>query len=497
MKSLLGLIAVCSAGALAVALAACSSNNGGVANGNHFTPAGGTGGSGGADAGPDSGGIGGASVCNYGDTQCNGNVVQNCTFQGHWQDGETCPSICVNGACGGDCHPGETQCAWDGLQTCDSTGHWGKSTPCQFGCNNGACRTGCATGEFHCAGNQIETCNAGPPSSWTPTGTTCNASSGQVCNASTGTCDTLSPIGGTTPTGTYYQYAVFQTGSSAFLGGYDVDSYGDYIYVNRSSYLNVYKVTLLDSDGDGKLEPNQHPQNPNDTGPIEQRQLTLVQSLSKATDGVPLGNGSQAELYALSDRIDMLGPTHDGIISEYIFATKTSSVIVQPTTPLPLSQFGYGDADGRWYASGESNRRVYSFDPASNSWVGEFEYPNLAGSHMDGMEVVVAPTTGDQYVYVSDMTSDFIGQYHRDPTGWVQTNLYQYSDSTGSPVEGFGFGALDHFWATSGTYLYEIGGGDIQKYLSPCKGGQQACDNKGNQCPSSQSCVNGCCVTIG
>ncbi len=501
MKSFSGWVTLSAVGMFAAALSACSSSSGGVATGSHVGGgAGGQGGSGGgSDAGVDSGGSAGSiSVCNYGDKQCNGSTIQTCSFGGQWVDGTKCPFTCKAGDCAGDCAPASTQCAWDGVQTCGTDGKWQAAKPCQFGCDNGTCRTSCNSGDFHCNGNQVEQCNPGPPSSWTPTGTTCNAASGQKCDATTGTCQTLSPIGGTTPTGTYYQYAVFQTGQTAFLGGYDVDSFGDYIYVNRSSaYLNVYKVTLLDSDGDGKLEPNQHPQNPNNTGPIETRQLTLVKTLTKSGDGVPLGTSSRAELYALSDRIDMLGPSHDGIISEFNFASKTSSVIVQPTTTIGLSQFGFGDADGRWYAGSESARRVFSYDTPSKSWVAEFDYPNLAGSHMDGMEVVVAPTTGDQYVYISDMTSDFIAQYHRDPTGWVQSNLYQYSDTTGSPVEGFGFGALDHFWVTSGTYLYEIGGGDIQKYLSPCTGGKQECGTNGKTCPSTQSCVNGCCETIG
>lgn len=505
MRSLLRFFIITSAVcATAVALEACSSDSGGVATGSHVGSggAGGTGGGttdgGGGTSGGGTGGTG-IAVCNYGDKQCNGDTVQSCSFGGQWVDGQKCPYVCKAGACGGSCKPGSTQCAWNGVQTCGTDGEWQpKATPCQFGCASGACRTSCSAGEFHCNGNQIEQCNPGPPSSWTPTGTTCSAQSGQKCDATTGTCQTLSPIGGTTPTGTYYQYAVFDTGSSAFLGGNDVDSFGDYIYVNRSSsYLDVYKVELVDSDGDGKMEPNQHPQNPNNTGPIEERKLTLVKTLSKSTDGVPLGTSSHAELYAQSDRIDMLGPTHDGIISEYNFASKTSSVLVQPTTSMSLSIFGYGDNDGRWYAGGESARRVYSYDPTAKEWVAEFDYPNLAGSHMDGMEVVVAPTTGDQYVYISDMTSDFIAQYHRDPTGWVQANLYQYSDTTGSPVEGFGFGALDHFWATSGTYLYEIGGGDIQKYLSPCTAGKQECGTNGKQCPTNQSCVKGCCEVIG
>jgi hypothetical protein len=34
-------------------------------------------------------------------------------------------------------------------------------------------------------------------------------------------------------------------------------------------------------------------------------------------------------------------------------------------------------------------------------------------------------------------------------------------------VEGMGFGALNHFWATGGDSLYEIGGGDLSEYTDP------------------------------
>ena len=119
----------------------------------------------------------------------------------------------------------------------------------------------------------------------------------------------------------------------------------------------------------------------------------------------------------------------------------------------------------------------------------------MAGSHMDGMEVVVSPKTKEQYVYVSDMTSDFIGQYKRgDNGGWVQEKLYEYNDSTKSMVEGFGFGTLSHFWATGGTYLYELGGGDIQKDLDPCPSGKQACGPNYPECPTGQYCKTGCCA---
>jgi hypothetical protein len=110
------------------------------------------------------------------------------------------------------------------------------------------------------------------------------------------------------------------------------------------------------------------------------------------------------------------------------------------------------------------------------------------------MDVVVSPKTGEQFVYVSDMTSDFIGQYRRDDVqGWVQEQLFKYADSTASSVEGFGFGALKHFWATSGLFLYELGGGEIQEDLEPCPLGKQACGGTLPACPGTDLCLAGCC----
>ncbi len=65
---------------------------------------------------------------------------------------------------------------------------------------------------------------------------------------------------------------------------------------------------------------------------------------------------------------------------------------------------------------------------------------------MDGMEVIPDPTDGTVYVYVSDMTSDFIGQYRLDPdVGWIQENLFTYAGDSGAAVEGLGYGPLNHF----------------------------------------------------
>ena len=117
-------------------------------------------------------------------------------------------------------------------------------------------------------------------------------------------------------------------------------------------------------------------------------------------------------------------------------------------------------------------RWVFSYDPIESEWVLEFAHPSFAGDHNDGLEVVTDSASGIPYLYVSDMTSDFIGQYTRNSDGeWVQENLFQYAEAAGAHVEGMGFGALNHFWATNDGYgaghhtLYEIGGGDMQDYL--------------------------------
>ncbi|MBI4700210.1 MAG: hypothetical protein HY744_03420 [Deltaproteobacteria bacterium] len=325
----------------------------------------------------------------------------------------------------------------------------------------------CQGGTFHCEGNEVMQCDPNPPAKWISKNPklTCNAPGGQACDAKSGTCKALQIIGSNKPTGTYFQFATFS--GNPFKTGYDVDCYGDTIYVNRSGQnLDIYTVALLDSDKDGKLEPNQHPNDPNNPGPIEQRVLTFVKTLTKSGDGVPLGPASAAELFADSDRIFSLGPGHDGTISEYVFNTKKTTVFADSLANHAMSQLAISAADGSIFGSNEGARRVYSFHKPSQAWVAEFAYPDLAGSHMDGLEVVSDPHNGRQYVYVSDMTSDFLGQYWHDPDkGWVQVNLFQYADKTGSYVEGMGFGTLNHFWATGGNYLYEIGGGDLTEFL--------------------------------
>ncbi len=491
------LIAGSIASSVLLAFAACGSDSNVASN---AIPGVGGGGGGKTDSGSDAAASGGGInvSCPAGTKKCDGDVPQVCEATG-WVTGTACPFVCQAGECTGECKPGAVKCSLDVQRNCDASGAWGAPTECEFGCEPTGCRSSCNAGEFNCYGNTVRQCDPGPPAQWVDVApaVTCNAAQGQKCNAQTGTCDTLAPIGTTTPTGEYYQYGVFTTGQSAFLGGYDVTSHGDYIYVNRSSQnLDVYKVTILDSDNNGKLEPNQHPNNPSAQGPMEERVLEFVKTYTKAGDGAPMTSASQSEMFAMSnDHIFTLGPTRTGAITNYVFATQAVQFVAQPTSTTPLMSFlGYGAADKKWYSGNESNRRVYSYHEPTKAWVAEFAYPNLAGSHMDGIEVVVSPKTGEQFVYVTDMTSDFIGQYVKRDTGWEQEALFEYEDSTSSYIEGFGFGALNHFWATSGQHLYELGGGQIQEDLDPCPNNAQACGPELPACSGiGQTCKDGCC----
>jgi len=368
------------------------------------------------------------------------------------------------------CVPGTVKCVNGKEVTCNSEGDWGPP--------GDLCNQICKAGQFSCECNQVMQCDVGPPAKWVPKSPAlvCNAATGQKCDAQTGTCKALTPTGSNVPTGTYYQYAYFTPSNSVLkitTNVDDVDTYGDYLYVNRGPWyspgvaLDVYKIALLDSDGDGLLEPDQHPDNPDHPGPIEKRTLTFIKTYVAGTpDFAPMGIAHRGEMWATETSVFVLGPPNQGDISEYNLTTKTTTVIADSTAAFNLSMLGRGDKDGKWYAGYEGARRVYSFCPAQKAWMAEFAYPDLAGSHMDGLEVIVAPATQVQYVYVSDMTSDFLGQYRQDANGhWVQENLFQYKGVTGAAVEGMGFGTLNHFWVASGGAVYEIGGGDLAGYL--------------------------------
>jgi hypothetical protein len=408
----------------------------------------------------------GAGTCgDYGFYLGNLSCDSSCNY-----DTSTCSQYCGDGA---KTDAEECDGSDFGTLTCSEYGFDSGNLSCDSNCNvtTNSCVV-CVAGQYLCDGNEILICDGGTPGQWVSQSTPeiCVATSSQRCNATTGNCEVVTNTGDSVVTGTFYAYASF-TSSTGFLSGYDVGSYGNFLYVNRSGvYLDVYRVDIADTDGDGIIEPNQHPSYPvgdPNRGPMEARTLVHIVTYTKAGDNAPLSTASQTELYPTADRIYSLGPTRNGDITEWLFSNHSTNIVANSSVTQIFSLLGWGDVDGLWFAARESPRQIFSFHQASHRWVLEFQYPDLSGGHLDGLEAVTDPNTGIQYIYISDMTSNFVGQYRRDGNGgWVKENIFAYNETSGAQyVEGMGFGALNHFWITSGSTLYEIGGGDFTQYL--------------------------------
>jgi hypothetical protein len=366
-------------------------------------------------------------------------------------------------------------CDGDTSVQCDGNGGTTDETACAPEiCIEGEGCVTCVAGQYTCKGPRVMVCNTQQGAPFWEESQVCDPAAGQFCDISVPGCSPLAPIGGVEPTGEYYLYSTFSPVADGFTTIADVDSDGDRVWFVAwaGAQLTVarYDVTLLDSDGDGTLEPHQHPDSTDEPGPIEERVFTFVQSFPISNDGaIP----HQMELHATPTTISMAGPNG---INAYDLATATTSQIAPKSAWINahvypyLAFLGYDEVNDVWYSGNESARRVFQYDAETQTWGYAFEFPVLAGDHMDGMDVVVDERTGTPYVYVSDMTSNFIGQYRHDPiVGWVQENMFSYADAAGVSVEGFGFGALSHFWVGGWDQnsFYEIGGGDLTEFLDP------------------------------
>ena len=440
-----------------------------------------------------------------GAVRCNGSVREVCQLAAsgcvEWVAIQDCSSqglVCVESQ-------GDTQCAQaescsDGVLNQDESDVdcGGSCDPCPTGrrchadsdCASGYCRGGtcaeCRPSTFRCFGNYYQTCNP-DGNSWSNV-SHCDPTMNQICDATLGGCREATTVGTTTPTGVYYQYAEFCTSDGVFKGGFDVGSLDDLLFVNRDGqHVDVYRVEIQDSDGDGVIQPNQHPDNPDAPGPMEQRTLVYVQ-----TYDVPVSDGAFAEMctggwtYCSNEIQPMTSETNVDIyfisqwtgrlgVAHYDAATGAVDLIAPWDQALGCDEvLGHDPIEDVWYV-GVYERKVYSYHAPTGEWVLEFVYPDLAGDHMDGLEVVVDPNTNIPYVYVSDMTSDFIAQYHkRDDGTWEQVNVFRYNRGEGDFIEGMGFGALNHFWMSAvvdpnriheTNCIYEIGGGDLTQYI--------------------------------
>jgi PKD repeat protein len=261
---------------------------------------------------------------------------------------------------------------------------------------------------------------------------------------------------------TYYVYAQFTPSHEV----YSIDGIDDLLYVS-DNYGNayIYRVTIPSG-----TDPNMHPNNPDATGPMAPRTFTQVGSSYYFRGDCGWFGYHHASFYIDDDYI-YYGPDNygsggieqwernpDGTFGAYL------GKIVTAVPPTNGETFGYDADNNTWYTC-TRERAVYSFQMGVDvAWQHEFTYPNYAGGHHDGLEFIGG------YLFVSDMTSDRIGQWEYTGTGpyngWEEVVRYQYANP--EYVEGMGFTPFDHIWICSGWspgVIYELGGGELQVAL--------------------------------
>ncbi len=261
---------------------------------------------------------------------------------------------------------------------------------------------------------------------------------------------------------TYYVYAQFTPGHEV----YSIDGIDDLLYVcDNVGNAYIYRVTIPAGS-----DPNMHPNNPDATGPMAPRTFTQVGSSYYFPADCGWYGYHHASFY-VDDNYIYYGPDNygQGGIEQWernpdgTFGTYLGRLSI-PVPPVNGETFGYDADNTTWYTC-TRERAVYSFHMGVDvSWQYEFTYPNYSGGHHDGLEFIGG------YLYLSDMTTDRIGQWEYTGTGpyngWEEAVRYQYTNP--SDVEGMGFSPFDHIWICSGWspgIIYELGGGELQVAL--------------------------------
>jgi len=288
----------------------------------------------------------------------------------------------------------------------------------------------------------------------------------------------ITPAMAITTTGNYYKYAHFTPSNSDFIAGYDVGGYvhsdgTEYLFVGNRNGQNCDMYTVSIPIGS---DPNMHPDNPDATGPMAPRTLTHIGSYNYYAD-CGFSSGSINEFIVTEDAI-YLGPSVYSSGSDYyakIFKwtinwnTLTWSpvgLVVDAKLPqhYHTQTLGYDEEHTIFYTGTASDRNVLSFQMGVDTeWNWEFTHTTTpSGSHHDGLEYVAG------YLWISDMTSAYILQYEYTGAGsfngWEEMNIFTYPGFPGC-VEGMGFGPNQHFWASCGNDLFELGGGELQQEL--------------------------------
>lgn len=263
----------------------------------------------------------------------------------------------------------------------------------------------------------------------------------------------------------YFLYATWNPGVGYTTGvnGYvDVDgNLGDsgeeyLFFTGGPSYGGVHTAYIYRVETAG--DPNTHPDNPDNTGPIALRTFTLVSSHGMGT----YSSGHENAFYIDDTGIYYGAAPGWGGIYHWDFDWNSISWEVSTPAPAGAQTLARNPNTGDWWV-GLADRKLYRWD--GSAWIYQFTHPNLAGSHHDGMEII-----GDS-LFISDMTSDKIIQYRLNASGDVidppnaPYNTFTYSASPS--VEGMGFEPNKHIWISgwsSGT-IYELGGGELQQAI--------------------------------
>ncbi len=251
---------------------------------------------------------------------------------------------------------------------------------------------------------------------------------------------------GTVLASDYYEFSQF-SGAGA---EYDVDSYGNTVYWKNGN--NVWSIDVSVADMSKVNEP---------TASANYQTRTFSNPNYIQLSGPALLGASIGELYV--DATSIYGAASNGNVYKFDKGTGAYEGISVTSGGTLTGGWGAGATflsygGGKWWAANE-NSHVYS--STGGAWTYEFTWPSMGGGHGDGMEYVAG------HIFVSDMTSNYIAQWDQAADGsWSETERFAYTENVGNKyVEGMGFGALGHFWAGSGSYIYELGGGEIQDVI--------------------------------
>jgi hypothetical protein len=232
---------------------------------------------------------------------------------------------------------------------------------------------------------------------------------------------------------------------------------GQYVFVagsstsyNAEAYGYIYRV---ETAGD----PNMHPSNTLDPGPIATRTFTQV----GVAHDLGYFNGVHENEFQVNNNGIYFGASRDGLFHwDFGWTNKT---LFAPATPIVTQTLAYNDLTGKFWAGG-TYRGMYMYD--GTSWVLQGTYPDLGGNHHDGLEIV------NGKLFASDMTVDKLVMYNLPVANWSSPDK-TFNFSGVADVEGMGFGPNQHFWIAGWNdgAFYEIGGGKLQQQVQTLEPG--------------------------